>query len=153
MPGSTSMLVPMCQTPPHHIPWPHKLNTFYTENTDFICIFLAFRVAQHDSSSCNRSRVRLCHARKLTFLKIMLQNNYEVWRHKVWHFHSYMAYKLGEFHVGIEFGIFIPIGSTSLANFMLEFALLCVNLVDIETLQTPVTHTLCVSLALCPEVQ
>ena len=24
------------------------INTFYTENTDFICILLAFRVAQHN---------------------------------------------------------------------------------------------------------
>ena len=68
MPGSTRMLVPMCQTRPHHIPWTHNLNTFYTENTDFLCILLAFRVAQHDSSCWSRSIVKLYHARKLTFL-------------------------------------------------------------------------------------
>jgi len=47
--GSTKMFVPMCKTPPYHIPWTHNLNTFYTANTDFACILLAFRVAQHDS--------------------------------------------------------------------------------------------------------
>ena len=68
MPGSTKMFIPMCQTPPHHIPRTHNLNIFYTENTDFTCILLAFRVAQHDSSSWNRCIVKPCNARKLTFL-------------------------------------------------------------------------------------
>jgi len=68
MPGSTKLLVAMCQTPPHHILWTQNRNTFYTENTNFTCILLAFRVAQHDSSSWNRSIVKLCHSRKLTFL-------------------------------------------------------------------------------------
>ena len=49
MPLSTNMFVPVCQTPTHHIPWTHNLNTFYTENTDFAHILLAIRVAQHDS--------------------------------------------------------------------------------------------------------
>jgi len=68
MPGSTKMLVPVCQTPPHHIPWTHNLNTVYAENTDFTCILLASRVAQHDCSSWIRSIVMLCHARKFTLL-------------------------------------------------------------------------------------
>ncbi len=62
------LLLPKCQTPPHHIPWTHNLNIIYTKNTDFTCIFLAFRVVQHDSSSWNRPIVKLSHARKLTFL-------------------------------------------------------------------------------------
>jgi len=58
----------LCQTPLHHIPWTHNINTFYTENTDFTCILSAFRIAQHDSSSLNRSIVKVYHAGKLTFL-------------------------------------------------------------------------------------
>jgi len=55
-------------------------------------------------------------------------------------------------HRGLKYGIFIRIGSTRLANFS-EVALLCVNFVDLQTLQTPLTHTLCVLFALYPEVQ
>jgi len=58
-------------TTSHHIPWTHNLNTFYTENTDFTCIVLAFRGVQHDSSSWNGSIVKLSHARKLTFHEIL----------------------------------------------------------------------------------
>ena len=43
MPASTKMLVPTCQTPPHHVPWIHNLNTFYAENRDFTYILLVFR--------------------------------------------------------------------------------------------------------------
>ena len=114
VPGSAKMLVP------HHIPWAHNLNTFYTENTDFICILLAFRVAQHDSSSCSRSIVKLCLAR----VDFSLNSCYKrIMRHR-----------------GIKFGIVIPIGSTSLLNFMLEVALLCVKLVWIYKL---CQHQLC----------
>jgi len=55
-------------------------------------------------------------------------------------------------HRGLKYSIFIHIGSTSLANFS-EVALLCVNFVDLQTLQIPLTHTLCVLFVLCPEVQ
>jgi len=34
-------VVPMCQTPPHHIPWTHNLNTFYTE-TQILHAFVSF---------------------------------------------------------------------------------------------------------------
>ena len=52
-------------------------------------------------------------------------------------------------HRGLKFGIFIPIGSTSLANFskyecLLEDALLCVNLVWIYKLCKHQLYTHCV---------
>jgi hypothetical protein len=56
-------------------------------------------------------------------------------------------------HRGIKFGIFIPVESTSLVNFMLEIALLCVNLVWIYKLCKHQLYTHCVLFALCPEVQ
>jgi len=52
-------------------------------------------------------------------------------------------------HRGIKFGIFIPMGSTDLANFMLEVALLCVNFLWIYKLCTHQLYTHCVYCVQC----
>ena len=139
MPGSTKMLVPVCQTPPHHIPWTHNLNTFYTENTDFACILLAFIAAQHDSLAEIGPQLSCVMQESWPFLNS-------------W-------YKRIMKHRGLKFGIFIPMGSTSLENFCevwmyVGICTFCVNLVWIYKLCKHQLYTHCVYCWHCvPKVQ